>query len=74
MGASIASSLHSLGYENVEDLVGEDAEVMYQKLMGRTGGHVDRCVLYVFRCALYYAANPDPEPEKLKWWNWMDDK
>ena len=36
------------------------------------GQHQDRCVLYVFRCAVYFATEPAPEPERLKWWNWMD--
>lgn len=33
---------------------------------------VDRCVLYVFRCAVYYANNTVHDPELLKWWNWKD--
>ncbi|NJM89920.1 MAG: hypothetical protein HC847_25010 [Hydrococcus sp. RU_2_2] len=36
------------------------------------GQHIDRCVLYVFRCAVYYASNSVREPELLKWWNWKD--
>jgi hypothetical protein len=27
-------------------------------------------MLYVFRCAVYYASNETHEPERLKWWNW----
>jgi len=27
-------------------------------------------LLYVFRCAVYFAENKNPDPEKLKWWNW----
>jgi len=26
----------------------------------------DRCLLYVFRCAVYFAETENPEPEKLK--------
>jgi hypothetical protein len=33
---------------------------------------IDRCQLYVYRCAVYYAGTPGPDPEKLKWWNWKD--
>jgi len=33
---------------------------------------VDRCVLYVYRLAVYFAENETHEPEKLKWWNWKD--
>jgi len=32
----------------------------------------DRCLLYVFRCAVYFAETEpeNREPEKLNWWNW----
>jgi hypothetical protein len=26
--------------------------------------------LYTFRCAVYAASEPGPDPELLKWWNW----
>ena len=74
VGKSIADDLHSLGIEKVNDLKNKDAEAMYAQLMSRVGSHVDRCVLYVFRCAVYYAENDSPDPEKLKWWNWKDGK
>ena len=34
----------------------------------------DRCLLYVFRCAVYFAETPvhKQDAEKLKWWNWKD--
>ena len=45
---------------------------MYEALMKLDGCHVDRCVLYVFRCAVYYASHEAHEPDKLKWWTWKD--
>ena len=36
------------------------------------GMHIDRCMLYVFRCAIYYASNDVYDSELLKWWNWKD--
>ncbi len=30
-------------------------------------------LLYVFRCAVYYATNKKHDPELLKWWNWKED-
>ena len=36
--------------------------------------HIDRCMLYVLRCAVYFASTPRPEPEKLLWWNWKDPR
>ena len=31
-----------------------------------------RGMLYVFRCAIYYASNTEHNPELLKWENWKD--
>lgn len=72
VGTSIAADLESLGYHKPSDLIGEDPEIMYQRLMSQVGGHIDRCMLYVFRCAVYYASTASPQPEKLLWWNWKD--
>ncbi len=66
--------LLDLGYRKIHDLKGESPEKMYKTLMSLRGQHVDRCVLYVFRCAVYYASNSVHEPELLKWWNWKDSK
>ncbi|MBN1879107.1 Pathogenicity locus [bacterium] len=72
VGPSIAGDLKDLGFFKVSDLEKADPETMYSDLCEMRGSPIDRCVLYVFRCAVYYAETPDPEPEKLKWWNWKD--
>ena len=36
------------------------------------GFQEDRCALYVWRLAVYYAEHETHEPEKLKWWYWKD--
>lgn len=72
VGLSIARDLWELGYHKVDDLRGQDPESMYQRHMQIRGCHVDRCLLYVFRCAVYYASTEVRDPEKLKWWNWKD--
>jgi hypothetical protein len=41
-------------------------------LIKTKGKHIDRCVLYTFRCAVYYASNRNHTPSKLKWWNWKN--
>lgn len=74
VGPSIAADLRSLGIDKVTDLKGQDPELLYNKLMQKVGAHVDRCVLYVFRAAVYYASHDNRDPEKLKWWNWKDKK
>jgi len=63
-----------LGINVVSDLAGRDPEIMYRQLMDVRGSYQDRCVLYVFRCAVYYASETSHDPELLKWWNWKDRK
>ena len=72
IGPSIAQDLHDLGITRVHDLRTEDPEALYERLCALRGAHIDRCVLYVFRCARYYATTEQPNPELLKWWNWKE--
>jgi hypothetical protein len=72
VGPSIASNLYSLGIRQVADLRGKDPELLYSELCREMGQHVDRCVLYTFRCAVYFASESKYDPELLKWWNWKD--
>ena len=72
VGPSIARTLQLVGIRRVADLKGKDPERLYQRLMRKEGRHVDRCVLYTFRCAVYYATSRNPDPDKLLWWNWKD--
>ena len=74
VGKNIAQDLVDLGYSKVEELRTENPEEMYQNLITLRGHHVDRCVLYVFKCAIYFASNSVHDPELLKWWNWKDNK
>ncbi len=74
VGNSIANDLWNIGIKSISDLKGKNAEQLYDDLNRFTGAVHDRCVRYVFRCAVYYA-NTDEiqrDPEKLKWWNWKD--
>ncbi len=72
IGKKLSQDIVDLGYENVSDLKGEDPEGMYANLMNLRATHIDRCVLYVFKCAVYYASHSTHEKELLKWWNWKD--
>jgi hypothetical protein len=72
VGKSMKQHLENLGITCVADLIGQDPEALYLKDCQFHGGHVDRCVLYVYRLAVYFAENETHEPEKLKWWNWKD--
>jgi len=74
VGEKMAGALRSLDCCCPEDLAGRDPEELYERLCALRGEQVDRCVLYVFRCAVYYASNREHDPELLKWWNWKDSR
>ena len=74
VGQSLATDLWNIGIKSISDLKGQNAEHLFEKSNKYAHAVQDRCVLYVFRCAVYYA-NTEKEKrdmEKLKWWNWKD--
>jgi hypothetical protein len=73
VGPAIAAKLRGIGIHSVADLRGRDPEELYRRHQRRIGRRADRCLLYVFRGAVYFAETPEPEPRLLKWWNWQDD-
>ena len=76
VGKSIALDLWNIGIKEVKDLEDQDPEELYALSNQFTGTVQDRCLLYAFRCAVYYA-NTDikkQNPEKLKWWNWKEEQ
>ncbi len=72
VGPSISKDLQDLGMQHVQDLRDGDPEKLYEQLCALRGTHIDRCVLYIFRCAVYFASNEEHDPALLKWWNWKD--
>ena len=74
VGPSIAADLRGIGIKRVSDLKHADPPKLYDRGRDKTGMKQDRCPLYVFRCAVYYASRPVHEPQKLKWWNWKDSR
>ena len=74
VGPSIAKDLRDLGIRRVSDLRRRDPERLYAKINRLRGARQDPCLLYVFRCAVYYASTPRPRPALLRWWAWKDRK
>ena len=72
IGPRIAQKLRLIGVNKVGDFKNKDPERLYNKLEQTIRAHVDRCVLYVFRAAVYFSSHQRHDPEKLKWWNWKD--
>lgn len=72
VGKSMAKDLRDLGINKVQDLVDKDPQKLYDDLCEKRHARMDPCILYVFRCAVYYSENDRHDPELLKWWNWKD--
>jgi len=71
VGKSIADNLIQIGIKSVDELKGKNPEKLYQLSNKHAGKMQDRCLLYVFRSAVYFAEG-GRDTEKLKWWNWKD--
>ncbi len=74
VGPALATDLYLVGITHVADLKGRDPSELYKRLEDLVGVSLDPCVLYVFRCAVYFSETAQPDPEKLKWWNWKTMK
>jgi pathogenicity locus Cdd1 protein len=74
VGPSLGQDLVDLGIRRVTALRRRSPERLYEQLCTLRGQHQDKCVLYVFRCAVYFASEQHHDPERLKWWNWKDAK
>ena len=76
VGKSIAMDLVNIGIRSVSDLAGRSPEDLFDASNKFAGVVQDRCLLYVFRLAVYWAETPAAgrRPELLKWWNWKEDK
>ena len=70
IGPSLARDLHELGVPTLKALAQRDPERLYARLNRLRGQRQDPCVLYAFRCAVYFARTPRPRPHLTKWWNW----
>lgn len=72
VGVSIAQDLWNVGIRSIADLKGRSPDQLYEQMCAQQGVQIDRCMLYVMRCAVYYASNETYDPELLKWWNWKN--
>src|SRR5579863_6875964 len=72
VGKSIANDLYIIGIKKVSDLRIKNPDKLYKLSNQHAGTTQDRCLLYVFRCAVYFAETTKPDKEKLNWWWWKD--
>lgn len=74
VGKKTEEDLIALGYHSIASLCGENPEEIYQRDCQRRGCVIDRCQLYVYRLAIYFAEHELHDPEKLKWWYWKNQE
>jgi hypothetical protein len=73
VGRNMAQHLVDAGYPSIASLKGQDPEEIYLKDCAAQQCEVDRCALYVYRLAVYYADNDGQLPlNKPNWWDWKD--
>lgn len=72
VGKTIAKDLWNIGIRRVADLRGEKPADLYDRMCAYQGRKIDRCMLYVLRCAVYFASEKKHDPKLLQWWNWKD--
>jgi hypothetical protein len=74
VGKEVSQDLYNISIKKVADLKGKNPEKLYAAMIAYEGQHVDRCMLYVLRCAVYFAETKNHNKKLLKWWNWKDVK
>lgn len=72
VGSRTEAALQGIGIGCLADLRGKDPEELYLRDCLRKGFQEDRCQLYLFRLAVYFAEEEVHDPEKLRWWYWKD--
>ena len=72
VGKSISLDLWDLGIRKVSDLKGRNPETLYNRSNKLAGIKQDPCLLYTFRCAVYFASGKKLVKKKLDWWYWKN--
>lgn len=73
IGAKKEQELMELGYGSLEALKNADPDEVYVRASLKQGAPLDKCVLYAFRCAVAFAKDPAPNPDKYRWWYFCDE-
>ncbi len=72
IGKACSYDLWNIGIRKITDLKNRNPKQLYHKLNEVTGMTHDICMLYTFRCAVYFASTKKHQAEKLNWWYWKD--
>ena len=73
IGKNMAGHLIRAGYPDIASLKGQDAQDIYMRDCLVQGTQVDRCALYCYRLAVYFADHNGKLPsDQQNWWQWKD--
>jgi Nucleotidyltransferase/DNA polymerase involved in DNA repair len=72
IGKKMKKYLIKLGINEANDLKKSNPEKLYEEYKKLDGVCIDKCVLYIFRSAIYYANNQNISKEQIKWWDFKD--
>ena len=72
IGKACSLDLWNIGIMRIADLAGKNPQSLYEKLNKVSDAMHDICMLYTFRCAVYYATENQHDNEKLNWWYWKN--
>lgn len=70
VGPRTAEDLAKLGIARVEDLRGQDAHALWERLCRESGVRHDPCVEDVLAAAIAQAEDPELPAERRTWWYW----
>jgi len=70
VGPATVRDLKTLGITAVEQLVGQDARKLCDRLRRLSGKRCDPCMMDVLSAAIAQAQDPNLPKEKRKWWYW----
>ncbi len=70
IGPAIAAALAELGVSNLAELGRQDPEELFSRLCAQRDENIVRCVLFTFRCGVYFARKSQHDPRLRTWWNW----
>jgi len=74
VGKAVSLDLWNMGIRSINELKGRNPMELYEQLNYISGLKQDICVLYTFRCMVYYVTEKEHDKEKLNWWYWKGNR
>lgn len=74
VGKACALDLWNMGIKEIRELKNQNPMELYERLNYISGMKHDICMLYTFRCMVYFVTEKEHDKPKLNWWYWKDNK